>query len=78
MNGAMASGFLAGAGVDPGRMRLTVLTIALGFIFVFGAWMLGKIIELLNDDQMESSNAIRMAVSLFTVLSIVAYLIVKV
>lgn len=77
MNEAMASGFLTGAGVDPARMRVIVLTIALGFVFVFGAWMLGRIVELLNDNQMESSDAIRMLVSLFTVLSIVAYLVIK-
>lgn len=78
MNGAMASAFVAGAGVSPSSMRSFISVLAIGFIFLFGAWLLAKIIEQLNSGQIESAELIKSSVSVGIVLSIVSYIILKI
>ncbi|WP_287919159.1 TIGR03758 family integrating conjugative element protein [Comamonas sp.] len=78
MNGAMASAFTAGAGVSPSSMRTFISVLAISFIFLFGAWLLGKMIEQLNSGKLESAQLIKSAVTLVIILSIVSYLIFKI
>ena len=77
MNGAMASAFASGAGVSPSSMRTFISVLAISFIFLFGAWLLGKMIEQLNNGQLETAQLFKSAVSLVIILSFVSYLILK-
>lgn len=78
MNGAMTSAFAAGAGVSPSSMRNLISVLAISFIFIFGAWVLGKMIEQLNNNELEPAQLVKSAVSLVIVLSFVSYLILKI
>lgn len=77
MNGAMASAFAAGAGVSPSSMRNFISVLAISFIFLFGAWVLGKMIEQLNEGNLETGKLVKSAVSLLIILSFVSYIILK-
>lgn len=78
MNGAMTSAFATGAGVSPSSMRNLISVLAISFIFIFGAWVLGKMIEELNNDELKPAQLVKSAVSLVIVLSFVSYLILKI
>ncbi|CAB5695276.1 Uncharacterised protein [Comamonas aquatica] len=54
-----------------------MLSIALGFVFVFGAWVLTKVIEALNDDHTDSTKIFRSTISLGIIISFLTYLLLK-
>lgn len=75
MNSTMATAFLAGAGVTPGQLRTVVLSVAIGAIFVIGAWIVAQIAQALGNDEIEKSEAIKGCINLTIVLSIIIYLV---
>lgn len=75
MNSVMAAAFLAGAGVAPDRLRTIVLSVAIGAIFVAGAWIVSQIAQALGNGEIEKSEAIKGCITLTIVLSIVIYLV---
>ena len=77
MKGAMAVGFVSGSGIEPSQLRTVMLSIALGFVFVFGAWVLTKVIEALNDDHTDCTKIFRSTISLGIIISFLTYLLLK-
>lgn len=77
MKGAMAVGFVSGSGIDPSQLRTVMLSLALGFVFVFGAWVLTKVIEALNDEHTDSAQIFRSTISLGIIISFLTYLLLK-
>jgi len=75
MNSAMAAGFMAGAGVSPAQLRAVLLSVAIGAVFVIGAWIVGQIGQALANGEIEKAEAIKGCISLAIVLSITIYLI---
>lgn len=75
MNSAMAAGFLAGAGFSAAQLRNVALSVAIGAVFVVGAWIVGQIAQALGNGEIEKSEAVNGCISLAVVMSIVIYLI---
>lgn len=75
MNSAMAAGFLAGAGISPAQLRSVALSVAIGAVFVLGAWIVGQIAIAFGNGDIDKTEAVKGCVSLAIVLSIVTYLI---
>lgn len=77
MNAAAAAGFLSGSGIEASQMRTVLLSIAIGFVFIFAAWVMVQVIEALNDDRAENGKIIRSTVFLGITISFLVYLLLK-
>lgn len=77
MHAAAAAGFLSGSGIEASQMRTVLLSIAIGFVFIFAAWVMVQVIEALNDDRAENAKIIRSTVFLGIIISLLVYLLLK-
>lgn len=73
----MASAFLQGAGVDPARMKVFMLTLVFAVIFVVAAWIGRQILEAYMGGELEKTQVIQscvmLGVTVFGVLSFIAW-----
>jgi integrating conjugative element protein (TIGR03758 family) len=70
MNADMNQGFVIGSGVDPALMRLTVLAIVSGVVFVIFAWLVLQITVAYRREEISLPQAMQSAIKAAVVLTI--------
>lgn len=70
---AMHEGFTSGAGVDPDTLRVMVLTISTGLVFVIAAWIGLQILDAYKDERITVADAVWGTVKTAVVVSLLLF-----